>query len=149
MKITSEVIVSQSAQDAYKYLSNPAYAPSWDRSIASVILPDSGKVAIGDKVTTIAPSGMQQTFTIKSLKPNHFIAFTLDTPTYFKSAELQFLIEPVSSGTRIRHVITMEFKFLYLFLYPVFKLTYKKALATDMHFLADGLDKFVRENQKA
>lgn len=140
MKLTSTIIVKQSVDQVWNFLSDPQTSNKWDKSVDHVILPESGFTGLGCVVETVAPSGRKQSFRITEFQPPSFFKFRLLKSSEFKDAELSFLIEKVAEGTKITHEINFKLHFHSAFLYPVLLLTSKKALGKDLGYLKNALD---------
>jgi len=140
MKLTSTIIVNQSVDQVWKFLSDPTTSHKWDKSVDHVILPESGFTGLGCEVETVAPSGMKQPFIVTEFQPPRFFKFRLLKSTQFKDAELSFHIEKVAGGTKITHEINFKLHFRAAFLYPILLLTSKRALGKDLGYLKNALD---------
>ncbi|MBI1184176.1 hypothetical protein GC194_07885 [bacterium] len=140
MHLTSIIIVEQTVEQVWEFLSNPLNSSKWDRSIDQVVLPETGFTGLGCQVDTIAPSGMRQSFIITRFEPPNFFEFKLLKSSMFKVGELSFLIEKVDAGTKVTHAINIRFHLRSLFLYPIFLLTSKRALGADLEYLRKSLN---------
>lgn len=140
MQLTSVITVNRNVKQVWEFLSNPLNSSKWDKSIASVVLPEQGFTGLGCTVETIAPSGMRQSFRVAEFQPPRFFKFKLLKSSVFKEADMSFLLEKVSEGTKITHTINFKLRFRSLLLYPVFLLTSKKALGTDLGYLKKALE---------
>lgn len=145
MQLTSTIIVKQNIEQVWEFLSNPLNANKWDKSVARVILPESGFTGLGSVVDTIAPSGMRQSFVVSEFQPPDLFNFRLLKSSMFRNADLMFLMEKVTDGTKITHEINFKLRPGSLFLYPILLLTNRKALGRDMEYLRKALE----ENYKS
>jgi hypothetical protein len=139
MRLVTNIVVKQTAEQVWEFLANPLNAHKWDKSIARVELPPAGFTGQGCVVQTIAPSGMRQSFVVSEFAEPYCFKFRLVKSRMFKDAELIFFISRVGAGAAIRHELTFRLRFYMLFLYPVFLLTNKKALARDISYLKAAL----------
>lgn len=99
----------------------------------------SEKMAVGARVETTSPAGKRQTFRVDELASPR-LRFSLERSPMFRSAQLIFNLEAVDGGTRVEHVIEMQFRLYALPLMVVVKLTQRKALGTDLEYLRRALD---------
>lgn len=133
-------MVKQPVELVWEFLANPLNSSKWDKSVARVILPESGFTGKDCVVETVSPSGMQQSFVVTEFQAPNFFKFQLLKSTMFKDADLSFTIEKVVDGTGITHEINIKLFFHTFFLYPILLLTQKKALSKDMEYLRKALD---------
>ncbi|MCB0697846.1 MAG: SRPBCC family protein [Chitinophagaceae bacterium] len=140
MQLTSEITVNLDIEQVWDFLSDPLNSPKWDKSVASVVLPEGSFSGTGCIVDTIAPSGMRQSFRVTEFQPPRFFKFILLQSSTFKEADMSFLLEKVSEGTKITHVINFKLHLRSFMLYPVLLLTSKKALGADMTYLKNALE---------
>lgn len=141
MRFTSAITVPQNRAIVWDFLSNPNNSSKWDKSIKEVVLPETGFTGQGCKVETIAPNGLRQSFIVDDFEPPVFFKFKLLSSSMFKKADLSFLLEVVEGGTSIVHTINIELRPSRFLLYPLLLLTQKKALARDMNYLKEALQK--------
>ncbi|MFT3842133.1 MAG: SRPBCC family protein [Myxococcaceae bacterium] len=138
MKIVSSIVVRRALPEVWSFLCDPRNSPKWDRSVGSANLL-SEKMAVGARVETRSPAGKRQTFRVDELASPR-LRFSLERSPMFRSAQLVFNLEEVDGGTRIEHVIEMQFRLYALPLMAVVKLTQRKALGTDLEYLRRALD---------
>lgn len=140
MHLKSTAIIDQKVEKVWKFLSNPINSSKWDRSIASVVLPEGGFSGLGCTVETVSPSGMRQTFQVTGYQEPNFFKFKLAGSKIFKEADLSFRLEAYGEGTKVTHEINFRLRFLAALLYPVFSLTSHRALGADLGYLKKALD---------
>jgi hypothetical protein len=133
-------VVKQTIEQVWEFLANPLNSNKWDKSVARVILPESGFTGIDCVVDTVSPSGMQQSFIITEFQSPNYFKFQLLKSSMFKNADLSFFIEKVVDGTRITHEINITLLPRSFYLYPILLLTQKRALRRDMKYLRNALD---------
>jgi hypothetical protein len=139
LNLRSSIDVPQSPHDVWTFLSVPTNSPLWDRSVAKVEPLNDGPVGVGWEGLTTAPSGMQQRFRITRWEPERSFAFDLLESSMFRDAVLIFDVNPHGSGTEVVHEIRMQLR--NVFLYPVLRVTARRALGRDMQSLADALER--------
>jgi uncharacterized protein YndB with AHSA1/START domain len=141
MQLHASTVVEQSVEQVWDFLADPiASTPRWDRSVAAVIPRSAVPVGVGWEATTVSPSGKRQDFRITTYHPGRQLSFTLLSSLIFKSAELTFQLTRTPSGTRIDHVLDLELR--NPLLWPVLRLTGKRALGTDLRLLKMALAAF-------
>lgn len=140
MELKASIEVRQNLDEVWEFVANPANSPKWDRSIASVKVTTNGPFNVGSAVETISPNGMEQSWKVKDFVPNQTLRFVLLESTYFKYAELTFVLTSTPKGTLIDHQISLKFKFKHLFLYPLLRLSNKNALQRDLNSLKNTLN---------
>lgn len=140
MHIQSTVMIQAALERTWAFVSDPFTAPGWDRSIARVELLTEGPVGVGSIVRTTAPSGMRQSFQITEYHPQTSFTFALLESKIFRDASLGFHLTTVAEGTRLLHEIRFKLRGSALLLYPIFLLTYQKALRTDLALLKRALE---------
>lgn len=140
MNFTSVIVVQRSVDETWEFLSNPLNASKWDRSVARVILPESGFTGKDCRVITVSPGGMHQPFVITAFQPPLFFSFRLLESAMFRQATLSFRIEKTAEGTRVKHEIEVKLLPRMFFLYPVLLLTQKRALRREMKNLRKALE---------
>ena len=96
-------------------------------------------VGLGWEGTTTAPSGMRQRFRISRWEPPKAFAFRLLQSRMFREAELSFHLEQAGDAVRILHRLDLQLR--NVLLYPVLRLTAKRALGADLQSLKDWLAK--------
>ena len=139
MSIVAEILVPQSLPDVWAFLSEPRNSLLWDKSVAAIEASTPGPVGLGWEGVTTAPSGMQQNFRISQWEPEHSFAFQLLESSMFSTAELGFQLEQTDSQVRITHRLDLDLR--NPMLYPILKLTSKRALGSDLESLRRWLDK--------
>jgi uncharacterized protein YndB with AHSA1/START domain len=135
--LQSEVIVPQRIEDVWAFLSNPLNSPLWDKSVASIEATGDVPPGVGWTGTTIAPSGNRQQFTVTEWDPPRAFAFDLLESRMFSRATLEFRLSEAVTGVRIVHKISLTLR--NPLLYPVLRLTSRKALAADLGSLAEAI----------
>jgi hypothetical protein len=139
MRIEAAVLVPQALPDVWDFLSDPKNSELWDKSVASIEPVGTGPVGLGWEGTTAAPSGMRQSFQISRWEPPKAFAFRLQQSRMFREAELSFHLEQAGDAVRILHRLDLQLR--NVLLYPVLRLTAKRALGADLQSLKDWLAK--------
>ncbi|MBB4685875.1 SRPBCC family protein [Amycolatopsis jiangsuensis] len=130
-------VVDQGIDQVWSFLSDPATAPRWDRSIAEVIPHSTGAPGVGWEATTVSPDGKRQRFRISHYRPPTGFAFVLLESSMFRYAELRFQLEPMTPGTRITHTIDLRLR--NPLLKPILRAVSRRALARDFEALTAAL----------
>jgi uncharacterized protein YndB with AHSA1/START domain len=138
MHLSSSIVVRQPPEQAWSFLADPFNSPRWDRSVAEVIPSSAGPVGVGWEATTIAPSGMRQSFRITEYVPNRTLSFVLLESSMFEQAELRFVLNRVAEGTDIVHVIEATPRTWLL--RAVLRLVSRRALGRDLGYLKAALE---------
>lgn len=139
MRIESSILVPQSLADVWDFLSDPMNSVLWDRSVAAIEPTTTDPVGMGWEGITTAPSGMEQRFRISRWEPPRSFAFKLVESTMFRKAELSFELEQVRDEVRILHRLDLHLR--NVLLYPVLRLTSKRALGSDLDSLGAEIGK--------
>lgn len=139
MRIEAEVLVPQALADVWDFLSDPKNSELWDKSVESIEPVDTRPAGLGWEGTTTAPSGMRQSFRISRWEPPKTFAFQLQQSSMFREAELSFHLEQTAGEVRILHRLDLQLR--NALLYPVLRLTAKRALGADLQSLKDWLAK--------
>jgi hypothetical protein len=111
----------------------------WDKSVASIEPVGTARVGLGWEGVTTAPSGMRQNFRISTWEPPTSFAFRLQQSSMFREAVLSFHLEQAGDEVRILHRLDLRLR--NVLLYPVLRLTAKRALGADLQSLKNCLAK--------
>jgi hypothetical protein len=139
MRIEAAVLVPQTLTEVWDFLSDPKNSELWDKSVANIEPVGTGPVGLGWEGTTTAPSGMQQSFQISRWEPPKTFAFRLKQSQMFHEAELSFHLAQAGDAVRILHRLDLQLR--NVLLYPVLRLTARRALGADLQSLKDWLAK--------
>ena len=140
MILTSSIVVRRPLDDVWTFLTSLHNVPKWDRSIARAVQTTSGPMDVGAVVETTSPSGKRQSFRVTVFDRPRRLAFRLLRSPLFRSAELIFTLEGTDGGTRVTHQIDMRARLVFAWLFAVFGMVGRGALATDLDYLRRSLE---------
>ena len=141
MHFHSDIVVERSLHAVASFFSEPGNLAKWDRSVARVVPTSVGTSAVGFTFDTIAPSGMRMSYRITEHEPERGDTIELVSSKMFRSAIWRMRYDPVPAGTRITCHVDFILRPLYFFLMVPLLITQRKALARDLTFLKEAIER--------
>lgn len=149
IRLGSDVVVSLSREQAWRFFQDPDNLAKWDRSVASVEPTTTGPIGHGYTFDTIAPpqsgqaEGERMSYRVAEFVPYQRARIDLVDSDMFERAQWLVVLEPDPGGTRV--VTEAEFapKLRFFFLTPVLFFS-RGSLATDMEYLHEQMEAYGR-----
>src|SRR5262245_1514717 len=145
MHLSDSVVVNRSADDVFRFMTEPQNLARWDRSVAKVVKTSSGPVDVGTTFDTIGPAapgteGLRTSYEAFRIEVNRRLDVRVTHSNLFKTAVWRVHLEPLGEATRVVCTVDFTLRLRYLLLAPVLLLN-KLAITRGLGYLKAEIER--------